>query len=56
MPGKPKKLTAEQIERARRLVESGVEIGNVATRFGVTTANLNKYSIRRPVKVKAAGK
>ena len=54
MPGKPKKLTPEQIEKARRLVEDGVEIGNVARRFGVTTEDLNRYGIRRPVAVKKA--
>ena len=55
MPGKRKKLTDEQIERARRLVEEdGVEIGCVATRFGVNTSDLSRYGIRRPVKAKGA--
>ena len=56
MPGKRKKLTDEQIERARRHVEEdGVEIGCVATRFGVNTSDLNRYGIRRPVKAKGKG-
>ena len=55
MPGKPRLLTDEQIERARRLVESGtLTPAQAAERFGVKTSHLVRYGIRTPEK-KAKG-
>jgi transposase len=48
MPGKPKKLTDGQIERARKLVEDGYLIRDIARRFGVSVGVLNNYGIRQP--------
>lgn len=57
MPGKKRLLTDEQIEKARRLVESGtLTMAQAAERFGVTTSHLARYGIRSPEKkAKAKG-
>ena len=57
MPGKPRPLTDEQIERARRFVEDGtLTLSQAAERFGVKTSHLVRYGIRTPEKVKQAPK
>ena len=48
MPGKPRKLTDEQVERARKLVEEGYQVKDVEARFGVKTGTLYHYGIRAP--------
>lgn len=45
--GKPKKLSDEQVERAQRLVDDGYRLKDVAARFGVTSAQLNRYGVKR---------
>jgi hypothetical protein len=47
MPGKPKKLTREQLARAQALVDAGYKVQDVAARFGVKTSQLNRYGVRR---------
>ena len=44
----PKKLTPEQVERARKLVEDGYQIKDVEARFGVSKGTLCNYGIRAP--------
>ena len=46
-PGKPKRLIREQVERAQRLVDLGYKLKDVAARFGVAAAQLNRYGVRR---------
>lgn len=47
MPGKPRRLTDDQLERAQRLVDDGYSPKGVAERFGMTTSQLNHYGVKR---------
>lgn len=46
MPGKQRKLTDGQLARAQALVDEGYRLKDVAARFGVTAAQLNRYGVR----------
>ncbi|MFL6336299.1 MAG: helix-turn-helix domain-containing protein [Pyrinomonadaceae bacterium] len=48
VPGKPKRLTDEQLAHAQRLVDDGYRLKDVAARFGVTASQLNRYGVRWP--------
>jgi hypothetical protein len=45
-------LTKEQIERARRAIESGSTFAEIAKRFGVSTWALGAAGIRAPRKAR----
>jgi uncharacterized protein YjcR len=47
-----KALTPEQIERARKLVEDGYAVKDIAERFGVSRYQLHSYGIRASEKSK----
>lgn len=49
---KRRTLTEEQIEKARKLVEEGYLVKDVAARFGVTAHCLHHYGIRAPERSK----
>ena len=46
MPGKPRRLTGEQLARAQALVDAGYRLKDVAARFGMAPSQLNRYGVR----------